>query len=295
MSTQALWLEFPTAHRFIKRAEDVPDTRQHMFVEPYRATAAGPKGWEQGYGYRDSANVGNTLQNNPGIKNDLQPQLKAEGTQAAGQTWLPRAGAAAGMLAGGWALPTLASKAMSLHPATRALAPAVQAWGKGNVAKRYLTGQNLVGKVAGPSVLAAGTAASIPGNMAGAALAKRVYEKSPDKFNNQNAYPVSSEVASRYQPHENPLQSLLQSMHNNPEARNAILGLLLGGFGGSIAGGIGGHPIIGALLGAFGGGALGGMNPQFGQQGWNNFYNSAWQQAGNLNNKPMGNAPAKTT
>jgi hypothetical protein len=280
---------YPAVTGLVKRAE-----KPVMYVEPARSTPAGMAGWVPGKGYQDSSSTRDLLNKNPAFAQET-------GFQTARSGWLPTLAAGSGAIAlGAPQAGKMISRAARSIPVigkyTQVLPLAAQAIrGSGASPTRralgsYVAGNNLAGKLAGPGVTTRATMGVALGAGAADSLADTLKNTNPNTMTEVDRgsaaqREISQYVNSKYDVRTNPLQQLLQSLNNNPEARNALAGLGVGGLGGAALGGLAGHPWLGALLGALLGGGLGGLNPQFGARTWQNLYQRGWNQSGKLNNR----------
>ena len=262
------WLQHPTVLARIKRAAGpapaVP-TKPTMFVEPERVGPTGAAGWNPSTGFRDNSNTRSFLEQSTGTAGPKA--INVAGREAAGQGKLPwAAGAATGYAVG--------------QPVYNAVAR--------GMSKLPLPGYaKLLGPVA--AMVGSGLVAGVPAGMATQKATEIAYASNPTRHNaagiTQLRGPASQLAASGANVQYNPFQQILTQLQQNPNARNALLGLFGGGLGGAALGVLGGHPWIGALLGLLSGGYAGGTHPQWGASSWNSLYNSAWNQAGKLNNR----------
>jgi hypothetical protein len=271
------WLQYPTVRSRIKRATGVAQPqvvppKPTMLVAPERVGPAGATGWNPSTGFRDNQNAQSFLERSVGSA--APAAIQAAGRDAAGQSKLP------------WLT--------GLGVSTAVGAPVYKAVAQG-ISKLPLPGYaKLLGPVA--AAVGSGVAAGVPAGVATQKATDYVYKRNPQGFNAQGITqlrgPASQLAASATNVQYNPFQQILTQLQQNPNARNALLGLLGGGLGGAALGGVAGHPWIGALLGLLGGGFVGGTHPQWGTNAWNSVYNTAWNQADKLNNRVV-EAPAQ--
>lgn len=283
-------LLLPTAYwNMIKAA----DERPVMYVEPFRANAQGGTGWKPNFGYKDTASTVDVLNKNPGLagaaareesNNGIVPLLAggAAGTGAFG---------GAGWLAS--KLPRMFGGVPYVGRLARAL-PAAGAMIRGrsdNWARRG-AGKVVAHKLA--PTAAGVVAGSVAGSAAHGATADAMFRRNPQGYvedvtqaNSMGQHRINQAINNATRVRVNPIQDILHKMHQNPEARNALIGMLLGTVGGGALGSAVDSPWLGMLLGAVGGGALGGFNPQFGQNQWNDFYTGAWDRLNAMNNQTL--------
>jgi hypothetical protein len=286
MSTLAL-AHYPTVVLRIKQANA---QRPTMYVEPPRAGPSGITGWTS-QGFQDSANARQVLANNPAL-------VRQTAWNQADKGWLN--GARIGNIAGSLAGSPLGGTMLRALPGGKvmsavwpAVGKAISSRGAGRLGS-FVAGTSGLGKWMGPGSTVRGFGGSAVGGVAGDLLTYNRLQKDPTGHalaatdrGSPGIHALSKQVAAENNVQQNPLQQMLLSLNNHPEARNALAGLGLGGMGGAALGGLAGHPILGALLGALLGGAVGGFNPQAGNATWQKFYQQAWNRANRMNNQSI--------
>lgn len=156
-----------------------------------------------------------------------------------------------------------------------------------------------VGGLFGPRMLAASAISAKPaefamgvGGRAGSAVNRAINGKEYADITRRAVVNAgANRIGSTYEMRVNPWQQFIAQMQNNPNARNALVGLLGGGLGGMALGAFTKHPWLGLAAGALGGGALMAMNPTWSNDTWKDINSFA----GKLNYAPhLASSPVKT-
>jgi len=294
------WSNYPTVASHLKRA-NTPPPLPNVTVAPPRIGPTGKaEGWSPNTGWQDNANARVFVRHSgtPELNRAVDDTIGEVGREHASYGPVPTAAGIGAWQAASHGAGALMRRASNFPGAWKALgavplaAQALRNRGFDRLGN-FVGGTDFVGRMAGPTSLMASAAAGVPAAKATELMLRR------DPSYAENAASIirpgiSRITAGTTSPTFNPIQQILLAADRNPHARNAILGLLLGGLGGTMAGRLTGRTGLGALLGLLAGGAIGGMNPQFGADGWKKFYEGAWNRAGQLNNRvaPSSAAPA---
>lgn len=191
--------------------------------------------------------------------------------------------------------------AKSLKPFSSEALSGLAAGAKGTATRAgtgFIAGKGVAGWV-GPRMLAASALSAKPtefamgvGGRAGSAVNRAINGgEYADITNRAVTGAGANRIGTNYEMRVNPWQQFIEQMQNNPNARNALVGLLGGGLGGLALGTFAKHPWWGLAAGALGGGALMAMNPTWGNDTWKDLHSFA----GKLNYSPHpSSSPVKT-